>query len=177
MIDIFKILIENGKESDTKRRKFILEAGQISKKVYFIKKGVVRHYVIDRKGNKNTIRISKENDFFYSSIISFFTDEVTYIYCQALTDVELVFWDREQLDMLSKKHPEINNFRNQKLIDFILEKHKKEMSLLTKEAKDRLIEFNKDHKELFNRIPQHIIASYLNITPETLSRLRQKHNL
>lgn len=174
MNNIFKILINNGKEISLKKRTFILEAGQISTKVYFIKKGVVRHYIIDSNGNKKTIKISKENDFFYCSIISFFTDEATYIYCQTLTEVELVFWDREKLDILSRKYPEINTFRNQKLIDFIVQKHKKELSLLANGARERIEEFNVDHKELFNRIPHHIIASYLNISPETLSRLRKK---
>lgn len=168
------ILLDNGTSTTLKKKDFIIEQGQISDKVYFIIEGVVRHYVITPDGKEKTIRLSKENNFFYSSIVSYFKKKPSYIYCQCLTDCKMVCWSSDHLNELFKNHPKLAEFRNNQLINFILEKHDKEVALLTKNSEERYQEFCKHNMALFNRIPHHIIASFLDITPETLSRLRAK---
>lgn len=174
MKDALKALMIHGSHKSYKKRAYIIKAGAISNKVYYLKSGVVRHFVITRQGEEKTIRISQENDFFFSSIVSFFKREPSYIYCQCLTNVELVYWHSETLDELYEKNPELNEFRILKLTNFILEKHNKEIDLLTKSAFERFEAFCREHAKLFNRIPHHVIASYLDVTPETLSRMRSK---
>lgn len=163
-----------GREIKYGKNEMLLLEGQISNKVYFIKKGVVRHFVIEESGDQKTIRLSKENDFFYSSNVSFFLNVPSYINCQALTDLELVYWESDQMKKIGSENIDFLRFENQKLKEFIIEKHKKEVSRITKSASARLEEFNSTSISLFNRIPHHIIASYLDMTPETLSRLRAK---
>ena len=136
---------------------------------------MVRHYVITPEGQEKTIRLSRENDFFYGSIVSYYNDEPSYIYCQCLTPCEFLYWEKHPVEALFEQYPALAAFRNQQHLNFILEKHRKEISLLTKNAWQRYQEFCRDHLDLFNRIPHHIIASYLDITPETLSRLRRKN--
>jgi len=167
-------LLNSGTLKHFKKKEHLITQGATSNKVFFIKKGVTRHYVITPEGNEKTIRISKENDFFYSSIVSYYTLEPSYIYCQCLTPCDLVFWESNKFEPLFVDNPELTEFKNQQLINFILEKHKKEVSLLTKNAEERFIEFCDEALDLFNRIPHHIIASYIDVTPETLSRLRRK---
>ena len=174
MDEIINLLFSFGKQVTFPKNEFILKAGSISNKVYYIKEGVVRHFVIDRQGNEKTIRLSKEQNFFYSSIVSFFKQEPSYIYCQALTDAALMYWDNVTMQRLFQENPGLMEFRNQQLINFIIQKHDKEISLLTKDASTRFEEFNQKHAELYNRIPHHIIASFLGISPETLSRLRTR---
>ncbi|RED49459.1 Crp/Fnr family transcriptional regulator [Seonamhaeicola aphaedonensis] len=174
MNDPFNFLLKSGTSKNFEKKEFLIKQGEKSNKVFFIKEGVTRHYVITPDGHEKTIRISKEHDFFYSSIISYFKNESSYIFCQCLTDCKLVIWNRNHIEDLFSQFPEIASFKNQQLINFILEKHEKEISLLTQNAEDRYLEFCDKNLELFNRIPHHIIASYLDITPETLSRLRSK---
>jgi len=166
--------LKSGHEIDFKKNEHLLKQGEISRNVYFVVQGVIRHYVIDFLGNEKTIRISQENDFFYSSNISFWKGDASYINCQALLNARLLYWTKDELDDLSSDQPGFILFENNKLKDFVIEKHKKEISRITKNAKERLIEFNETNINLFNRIPHHIIASYLDMTPETLSRLRAK---
>jgi CRP-like cAMP-binding protein len=166
--------LKSGKRIEYNKNEYILKQGSISRCTYFVIEGVVRHYVLDYSGNDKTIRISKENDFFFSSNISYWNGESSYINCQSLLNTKLLYWTKDELDNLSAIQPEFLEFMNDKLIEFIIEKHKKEISRITKNAEERLIEFNEENINLFNRIPHHIIASYLDMTPETLSRLRAK---
>ena len=166
--------LKTGQHVDYKKNEYILNQGEVSRRAYFIIEGVVRHYVVDFSGNEKTIRISQENDFFYSSNVSFWNRNPSYINCQSLINTKLLYWTKDELDNLRLAQPEFVMFENEKLKDFIIEKHKKEISIISKNAEKRLIEFNENNINLFNRIPHHIIASYLDMTPETLSRLRSK---
>lgn len=168
------LLLRKGIAKHFKKKELLISQGDISNKVYLVKKGVIRHYVITPEGIEKTIRLSKENDFFYGSIVSFFKNEQSYIYCQCLTECELVYWEGKKLETLFSQYPKLADFKNQQLINFILEKHVKEIKLLTKNAEERFKEFCEENLELFNRIPHHVIASLLDIAPETLSRLRSK---
>ena len=169
-----ELFLQSGCPIEYPKNEYILRQGEISDKVFFVQDGVVRHFVLDLDGNEKTIRISKENDFFYSSNISYWTGEPSYINCQVLLPTKLLYWTKETLENLSKRQPEFIAFECEKLKNFAIEKHKKEISRLTKNVTDRLQEFNKTNISLFNRIPHHIIASYLDMTPETLSRERAK---
>ena len=174
MQEELNLLFSEGTLKHYKRKDYIIKQGQFSNKVFFVKNGVTRHFVITPEGSEKTIRISKENDFFYSSIVSYFKQDPSYIYCQCLTDCDLIFWESSRIESLFRNNPILDRYKSQLLINFIVEKHKKEVSLLTKNAENRYIEFCNDNLQLFNRIPHHIIASYIDITPETLSRLRKK---
>lgn len=165
-------LLKLGTKTSFNKNEYILRQGQISNKVYFVVNGFVRHFVIDKEGNEKTIRLTQENGFFYSSNISFYLGEPSYINCQVLEKTELIYWTSSQLENLRNENSGFLQFENQQLITFIIEKHKKEISRLTKTAKERFVEFNETKAGFFNRIPHHIIASYLDMTPETLSRLR-----
>jgi len=164
--------LKTGKPCFFKKNEYVLRQGELSNKVYFVVNGFVRHFVIDKDGNEKTIRLTIENGFFYSSNISFYLGEPSYINCQVLENTNLIYWTSKQLDELRSSNTGFLEFESKQLISFIIEKHKKEISRITKTAKDRLTEFNKNNIAFFNRIPHHIIASYLDMTPETLSRLR-----
>lgn len=164
--------LNTGKPVSFRKNKYILKQGELSNKVYYVVNGFVRHFVIDKDGNEKTIRLTIENGFFYSSNISFYLGEPSYINCQVLENTNLIYWTSKQLDKLRNCDSGFIEFESKQLITFIIEKHKKEISRLTKTAKERLGEFNQNKIAFFNRIPHHIIASFLDMTPETLSRLR-----
>ena len=174
MQETLDLLLSKGTVKHFKKKHYLIEEGQVSKKVFFVMHGVVRHYLITHDGNEKTIRLSKENDFFYSSIVSYFKNEPSYIFCQCLTNAELIYWNSDEIEKLFVDDPKLGDLKNKLLMNFILEKHRKEIALLTQSAEARYKEFFDANMGLFNRIPHHIIASYLDIAPETLSRLRAK---
>lgn len=174
MSSVLNKLIEYSETTVLKKKSLLVGLGDFSNQVYLLKKGVIRHYVLDQEGNEKTIRLSKEGDFFYSSIVSFFRSEPSYIICEALTEVDLIVWKKQVIDELAKVDRNIEQFRYQKLTEFIVEKHKRELSLISHSAEKRFKDFLEENGVLFNQIPHYIIASYLNITPEMLSRLRRK---
>jgi len=68
MQDPLQLMISTGKSRSFSKYEFLINSGEVSKNIYYIKEGVIRHFVNDSEGNEKTIRISKENDFFYSYI-------------------------------------------------------------------------------------------------------------
>ena len=174
MSSSLNILLDYGRPVKFSPNDLILKEAKKSRDVYLVQEGVVRHFVYDTNREEKTIRISKEGDFFYSSIVSYFTEEPTYINCQALTLVRMIHWTKDVLEPLLEQNKSLDQFRYQQLTQFIIEKHQRELSLITHTAENRYHEFCRSNAQLFNRIPHRIIASYLNMTPETLSRLRKK---
>ena len=125
MAKLLEVLIAQGEEVNFSANHFILRSGNVSDEVYFLKEGVVRHFVVDRFEKEKTIRISTENSFFYTSIISYYTGEPTYINCETLTECKLVKWHKNHLEKLFAESRELNLFRYQQLTKFIIEKHSK----------------------------------------------------
>lgn len=103
-----------------KRNEFILQEGEICNCAFYVKDGVVKHFVKDEKGTDQVIQISKESDFFYGSVVSHFTNEISYIYCQALTNTKLYCWDKKVLKELCKVSESLGQFINLQQQNFII---------------------------------------------------------
>jgi len=138
----------------------------------FLKDGITRHYFTDRKGNDVTKNFSTGPATFMYSISSFITQEPGIVQCETLSDAELYEVDYLSFQKLLK-NPEFNTFWNNKLSKFIVKKENKEISLLRDDATTRYQTFLNDFPGLLNKIPHYYIASYLSISPETLSRIRK----
>lgn len=151
----------------------LLKEGAIANKMIYIKSGVVRHFFRDRDGNEITKNFIQAPNFFLYSLSSFITQTPTTVLCEALTDVELYELPREEYEQMMQNKKFIQLW-NQMLTNYILKKEKKEMAVMQDKAITRYNQFLKDFPGLLNQIPHYYIASYLAISPETLSRIRKK---
>lgn len=142
-----------------------------STKLGFITKGLLRHYVLDQKGTERTFGFVGENMpvSSYGAIVSNQQDTK---YVQAIEDTEI--YACERIDFISLWYSsdvwKIFLQKGTEMDNLVL--RKRESDFLMYDAKTRYQIFLKDYPQFCNRIKQEYIASYLGISPETLSRVK-----
>jgi CRP/FNR family transcriptional regulator, anaerobic regulatory protein len=152
------------------KKTFILKEGEVCKNLIFIVSGMARAYYHE-DGNQVTSWFMKENDMIIS-VKSFFEQQPSAENMETLEDSEIALLSYEHLNYLYKKYPEYN------VVGRILTEHyyvlseERSFSLRLHNAEERYRTLLTIHPEILKRAPLKYIASYLGMTPETLSRLR-----
>jgi CRP-like cAMP-binding protein len=150
----------------------VLQLNEVCKYNFFVTKGCLRSYVFDKKGREHILQFAPDN-WWISERISLVTGEPATFLIDAIENTEYVRVPEEFLARLRAKVPEakamietlqLNNFRSIR---------KRLISLLSDTGEDRYVSFVKTYPSLALRLPQRMIASYLGITPESLSRIRK----
>ncbi len=154
-----------------RRRHFILQEGEISKYSIFIEKGILRTYTVDDRGNEHTLQIASEG-WWAADLYSFFTNEPSNFYIEALENCELLLITKESWDELMDKVPAFERYFRILIQNNLVSTQRRLMSTLSQTAEEKYLNLLASHPDLLQRVPQTIISSYLGMTPETLSRIR-----
>lgn len=182
--DTIKVFLDLDSESlakfislftDVKFHKYdsFAQKGEYSKKIAFVESGVLRAFYSNENGEEYNKTFFTEGSFVgaYSSLVS---GEQNLIDIDCLTDCSLYVADFQNITQLYDKYPIIERLARLLAEFFFVRKEKREIELVTLEAKERYTIFQKEHPKLEQLIPQYHIASYLGITPTQLSRIRSK---
>ena len=153
----------------------LIQEDSIAKKLYFIHKGIFRYYIISPDGKDITKDFAVDEDNpFCTAYSSFMTNQPSQIFIESLTDSEISIWDRSYIFPLLTQNIHWLPFSQRIATGMYIRKEKKEISLMRDSAAQRYRFFQDAFPSLSKRIPQHYIATYLNITPESLSRIKKK---
>ncbi len=155
-----------------KKGEFIQQPGQLNASAIYIKKGLIRSYIIEDQGKEHIYMFGSE-DWVIGDIDAVEFNEPTKLFIDCLEDSEVF--------LISKNNSIDANMTNEQLLQN-LNRLKKTMSqlqqrillLLSSSAMDRYMYFLKTYPDLPNRVPQRMIASYLGMMPQTLSTIRKK---
>ena len=156
-----------------KRGEFFVRAGDTPRTIGFVMSGILRLYYIDCEGTEYTKSFCAENSFVaaYSALL---LKQPSQLLIQALEDAKLLIADYSAYRSLCEKHT-CWQMLNCKIAEILfIKKEKRESALLLDDAKTRYLSFQEDYPGLETRLKQHHIASYLGITPVTLSRIRSQ---
>ncbi len=166
-------LMEMVSGREIKKGAYLLSKGQICQHAFFVEKGLLRFFSIDTEGKEHIVQFAPENWFVIDRGSAYF-NQPSLFYIDAIEDTTVV-----QLDQLFiKKASEISHeFRNYN--EYLLQNHIRHLQnrinlLIGASAKERYIDFINLYTDLTLRVPQWMIASYLGITPESLSRVRKE---
>ena len=158
---------------DVPKNYTLVDLGQTAKEVYFINKGLLRFYYITDEGHEITGFIFQEN-MFAGSHESFFSQVPSIQVLETLEESELLAFSYEKFNMLLDEIPRMNVLARKVLEMRMSFAQKIVASLIINKPQDRYTSYQDLHPGLENRIPQHILASYMGITPVSLSRIRKR---
>ena len=149
----------------------LLKAGERTDYICLVIKGIVRGYYIDQNGNEITKCFSKEKDWCCS--YSYLTDDISSFYIETLEETTLARLDITKTKDIMKKYPEMREMVERLLYRTIMESEKRVLSFAGMEARERDLSLLNEKSEIVKRVKQEQIASYLGITPSSLSRIKK----
>jgi len=151
----------------------LLEPDQVPRYCYFVLKGCVREYKIDQSGLESTLEFYTEEDAL-AAMTTYDDIHPADFYWTCVEDCVLVVGDLNQEEIMFDKHPGLERMVLKMVEDNFGRVQKRHAMLLTKSVEERYIYLEDNRSDLFNRVPQHQIASYLGVAPESLSRIKKR---
>lgn len=164
--------LNKGKLKKYLANEYLLKSNECCNSWIFIKKGVTRHLITTNEGKEITKNFTTEQNFVFTSISSFLSKSESRVEFQTLTDCEIIEWEQSVFNHYFNTE-KWQTFYHLLLENLILKKELKEISLLNDNAEKRYLKFINSRGFLLNIVPHYHIASYLSMSPETLSRIRK----
>jgi len=154
------------------RKGFLLQSGNVSRHIYFIRKGLLRCYYIE-SGQEICSKFMKEGEFIVS-VSSFFEQKESTEFIQAVEDSQLCYICYDELQYIYKHFAEFNFIGRMLTTKCFLVSEQRLKFIRMKQANQRYRSMMKFFPELVLRVPAKYIASYLGVSEETLSRIRSQ---
>lgn len=158
---------------EIQKKQLLLRPGEICKKAFFVEKGLLRSYSLDESGKQHIIQFAPE-EWFMADRSSLYFDQPSDFFIEAIENTEVVILESDFISRASELNSSFYEFNEKLLHSHIAGLQRRINMLLGATAEKRYLEFIKLYPGLLNRVPQWMIASYLGITPESLSRVRKK---
>jgi CRP-like cAMP-binding protein len=158
---------------DVPKNYTLVDLGDVAKETFFINKGCLRFYYLTETGNEITGFIFQEN-MFAGSHESFFSQVPSVQILETLEDSELLVMTYEDLNRFYEIIPRMNVFVRKLLEQRMSHAQKVVASLIMNKPEERYSSMLELYPQLVNRIPQQVLATYLGITPVSLSRIRKR---
>ncbi len=164
-------LINHVTEKKIKRRQFVLQQNDICRHYTFVASGLLKMYAVDNSGIEHNIQFAAENEWIMD-IGSFHSEKPSLLYIEAIEPSVILQIDKSNLISLFKNYKNFNIDFRVIIENKFVELQNRLLQNLTSAAEERYLTFLDQYPNLSNRLPNTQIASYLGITPEFLSKIR-----
>jgi len=161
------------KTKTLRKRHYLLQAGDVCRFENFVTKGLLRAYTTDDNGDEHIIMFAAE-EWWISDLFSFLSDTPSTMQIDAMEDSEIISIEKPDLEKLYADIPKFERLMRILFQNAFVAQQQRILASISQSAEERYTSFVKKYPKLEQRIPQTQIASYLGITPETLSRVRKQ---
>ncbi|HYE53302.1 MAG TPA: Crp/Fnr family transcriptional regulator [Chitinophagaceae bacterium] len=160
------------KPKSLRKRQYLLQAGDVSRFECFVNTGCLRAYSLDDNGQEHVVQFAVE-DWWIGDMYSFLTQTPATYNIEALEDSEVVLLDKAGYDRLLDSITKFDRMFRIIIQNAFIAQQRRVIENMSLPAQERYLLFQKRYPQLGQRLPQHQVASYLGITPESLSRVRR----
>ncbi len=172
-IEIVQFCSEKIKVKNVQKGEFFLQPGEVCNDTFFVNKGLLRMYSIDKNGKEHILHFAPEN-WILVDRSSLYLNQPSDYYIDAVEPSEVLVLSPEYFDFLAENQPSVIAKQNVLLHKHVSSLQKRITQLLGATAEERYVDFLKTYPNIFERVPQWMVASYLGVTPESLSRVRKE---
>ncbi|PCI35228.1 MAG: cyclic nucleotide-binding protein [Flavobacteriaceae bacterium] len=156
-----------------KKKEYLLQEGQTCDAYYFVLSGLVRSYYTTVNGHEKITHFALEN-WWLTDLESFVSNTASYTTIQALEKTQILVLTKEVLESLYLKIPKLERLFRIITEKTLIAEQRRSSIYLQMSSRDRYLYLITNFPSFAQRVPQYMIASYLEITPEYLSELRKK---
>jgi CRP-like cAMP-binding protein len=156
-----------------KKKEYLLEAGKLCKGDYFIIKGCLRQFYINKKLNEQIINFGLEN-WWIADQDSLLNKQPSTTNIQAIEASELLFLSEKNKTILFEKIPRLESYFHIMMQKAFVASQRRIGYIFNQTEEERYRHFSSLFADFMERVPQYMLASYLGFTPQFLSRLRAK---
>lgn len=169
----FESISLNQKEISLKKGTIIQLQGDKLLKFYKVKKGLLRSYILDEKGKEHTYMFAPE-DWVIGDVYAFSKNIPTELFIDVIEDSDVIVFNAYKMD--ENTTLKLEEYKNEfgRLVNRVGVLQERVLRLLSATALTRYKHFVKTYPQILNRVPQKMIATYLGITPEALSKVRSE---
>jgi len=161
------------KEKKLRRKQYLLQEGDICRYENFVVQGCLRTYHIDSKGQEHIVQFAVE-DWWIGDMYSFLTQKPSRYAIDALEDSVVLSIEKKSMDELYIKVPKFEKFYRHLLQNAFIALQERITSNISGTGEERYRQFQLKYSKIEERVPQRMIASFLGLTPESLSRIRRQ---
>jgi len=156
-----------------KKKAFIFQEGKICNDLYFVEKGCLRMFFINKKASEQIVQFALDG-WWLSDYMSFMNNTPSDYYIQSIEASEIVSINNQQFDELLKELPQMEKYFRIILQKAVAATQHKNKLMYEMSKEEFYLHFSTSFPQFMQRIPQYMIASYLGLTPEYMSELRKK---
>lgn len=159
-----------------RKKQYLLQEGDVCKYLSFVSKGLLKSYFLDEKGSEHINMFAFEG-WWISDFNSFINQEKAVLNIDAIEETELLMITREDYENLMLKIPVMDRYFRILYQNSLVTKDYRLIVSNSFTAEEKYTQFAQKNPDIIQRIPHNLIASYLGLAPETVSRIRKKISL
>ena len=167
-----QLLTAHFKPKKLRKRQYFLQEGDVCKYIGFIVKGSARTFTVDEKGHEHILKLSLEN-WWLADFESFYLLTPSRFNIEALEDLEVLQSTNAQIEEFLKQIPAFAAMQNIISQNNTIATQKRMQTAFSYTAEERYEDLVSNYPNFLQRFSQNMIASYLGLSPETLSRIRK----
>lgn len=168
-----KFLLQLVQEKTLKRKTMLVKSGDVNQFSAFVTHGCLRSYSLDSNGFEHIIQFAPSG-WWIADIASLISGEPGKLSIEALEDSTVLLLSRKNQEILFAKYPIFERFFRIIIENSVASQHNRLMDYLGLSAQERYEGFCKRYPSLMQSLPQKLIASYIGVTPEFLSKMRRQ---